>query len=190
MKRRLFSILFVVSLLLLLAVCALWVRSYWQADCLSRFDGGVQRGIMSTRGRVSLWRAENTTVREHPDQVWGMWSGAASDLEEFRILPSSYRQFVGFGYAEWSSQSVSGLHQSEHELVVPLWAVAVASALLPSLSLFGFWRRRADRPGLCPSCGYDLRATPERCPECGRESVAGTNVITPPLFSKWPLNRQ
>lgn len=50
-------------------------------------------------------------------------------------------------------------------VVVPYWAIVVASTLLPTMGLV-LWRRR-NCVGLCSRCGYDLRASTGRCPECG-----------------------
>jgi hypothetical protein len=55
------------------------------------------------------------------------------------------------------------------DVAVPLWTIFLLALAVPAARLAAYVRRarRARQPGLCTCCGYDLRATPERCPECG-----------------------
>jgi hypothetical protein len=54
--------------------------------------------------------------------------------------------------------------RSVYEIFLPHWALTV----LPLLWTVIRWSRHRRRAATCCiACGYDLRATPDRCPECG-----------------------
>jgi hypothetical protein len=82
----------------------------------------------------------------------------------------------GFGfYAGQRSPPSWPMSHNDLFVVLPHWAVVLLTAILPARCALGLRRRRREARrmrGLCPSCGYDLRATPGRCPECGTISAA------------------
>jgi len=56
-------------------------------------------------------------------------------------------------------------------ITVPFWLFAAIAAIPSLLALRRKLHERRCRLKMrCPSCGYDLRSSPQRCPECGREN--------------------
>jgi len=123
-----------------------------------------------------------------PDDYW--WFSAASDsgqihfiamrhISEGRIptgfhwetrFPISQRSLWASHLTDFAMYSDRMAKGTDWIAETSHWFVVFCTALLPSIWLLK--RKRAQaRPGICENCGYDLRATPDRCPECGTVSV-------------------
>jgi len=91
----------------------------------------------------------------------------------FTTQPQGAMSGIGDGF--WTSDYTD--HQTSYVFHTGLirigWWVIFLAALLPTAPstflVLRQWRkeRRLARTGRCPNCGYDLRATRDRCPECG-----------------------
>jgi hypothetical protein len=90
-----------------------------------------------------------------------------SEPEHWFARPASYSAGDSLG---WS-----------RTVVLPLWLFAGASSILPvAWTARAFRRRQRQRAGRCPTCNYDLRATPARCPECGTVRAGAPDAPWPP----------
>ena len=175
LARFLFTLCSAISLVLCAALCVLWVRSYhwWDRGAMhwgTRSTTRVYLDSLHGALEVGCGRVRLVPMRPGFDAYWEPGDTADEDVM-ISALPSEYgvRWHRRDRYPPHAGLSIEVPH------VVPILLSAV-----PALLAAGRWNRRRllARHGLCPGCGYDLRASPERCPECGRAAAA--SAAAPP----------
>lgn len=193
MLRRLFTGLSVISLLLCIAMAAAWFWSYQRYDSptFSRANGLFLQ-LTSWHGDVVLDYFKNW-----PDDCTGYYTSSPSHGDNIGPLffdsPTNNTRWEKFGFSFSTGDSVvqmAGgkticfLHDEPEidlqaranswrvvdgfEITVPDSFVCGILAIVPAIMAYR-WRelRRRRLMRLCLNCGYDLRATPDHCPECG-----------------------
>jgi hypothetical protein len=180
--RRAFRILVncvtVVSLVLFLAAVAIWVRGYFVEDVINWRRADAWRVLRCSRGHliydvnVSNWSGGPLGWKYSQDapNPTTLVNAKVSGLT-LSIGPRdrwTHGEFLGFAWWRWAS----GRGNSIVMFAAPVWSLVAVTLIVPvGWVLIRVYRsrvrRRKLRAGCCVSCGYDLRATPGRCPECG-----------------------
>ena len=153
------------SLALWLAALGCWASSYsrpfFAAGRIYRFQSidGVLR--VDNRSGYAIFRRAQLQRRQAIEQYNNLQHAAGRDgpapIPVWMSRQIESRPAAAIP-ARWSVRYAA--------LVVPASGL-VASCLLLELAMRRR-RLRLSRAGVCAGCGYDLRATPSRCPECGR----------------------
>src|SRR5687767_11063297 len=84
---------------------------------------------------------------------------------------SAWRSHWGFAFYR-QKLTTNPYGANMWRVLLPHWFLVAGFASFPAGLLIV--RRRSGRrakAGCCPTCGYDLRASPERCPECGKPAT-------------------
>jgi hypothetical protein len=152
MKRRRLVAAVCCALMFALVIAA-WVRSKWASEYVGLIPGSKLIAVGWTDGHA--WFFVNPDATRN--KVWNSndpmpWSNIMADHSK-----NDHHYALGGFVASFNK---SGLIL----IAVPFWFVASIAAVTFA------WLVHARRPkqGCCPRCGYDLRATPDRCPECGQ----------------------
>ena len=180
MGHRLFIVASGLSLLIGCTLCSVGLRSWFVADGVeygwrtARQDivlGGIGEDLRclkleSSRGQLHIdFNIRPLSNLDDLDFLGRRWS------VEPTVITSRQAGPFGFRYSRSSDRTHGIDHQRWWRIECPHWAAAAPAAVLPLMSIAGaiarYRRRRPAAGGRCASCGYDLRATPERCPECG-----------------------
>jgi len=182
--RDLFTFASAISLMMSVVVCAVWVRSYRTADIFIKPSFSGVRTFGSSCGQISYFVRDDSVLFEKGfvhwpprDTVPWMYFPTIHPIEDPELNDTwahalgfilSRRQRVQIRYPIPELATSPPVFATLTDGTVPDWFVVAAFGVLPACWIAARLRRR--KPGgqmTCICCGYDLRASPDRCPECG-----------------------
>lgn len=183
--RRIFNVLgkctIILSALLCIAALIMWVRSCQISDGITRrYNADPSHvaaiNVAAWNGRLYFAYRTASGQRSNLAVSWTFEQFESATYGSFGTdgLSIGSWSIAGFGFSrmKWHSFQ-TGQSGVDRFASVPFWFIAFISILPPARWYLGRRREgRTCRAGLCPGCGYDLRATPDRCPECGSTPVA------------------
>jgi hypothetical protein len=199
MIRRLFTLSSALSLVLCIASCIFWVHNIGREEAVvfgcgrNLFGAECESGNLRVLVEVGFPEPRPLTHyshrKDHTDPITWLpegWptSGTVYDTPERRLfgrlvyvarahMDHNIFRADGKGGLTFDPVDPSGSTMKLFAVQdVPLWFAAAAFGLLPSSWMLRHWMSGRRPIGACIHCGYDLRATPDRCPECGAFSPA------------------
>jgi len=189
MPRRLFSLVALTCLLLCVITLGWWARSYLPADLHVGAADGRLVLLFSDPPLTRFWVKECPVGNGTEASAATAWTRARRGQFLKQVLygatPGAPGGFTMLNKPLQSASFAGVVHITEpaapgdatyHLIAVPLPYLALLLALPPVAWLVTTLRHRhRRRAGCCANCGYDLRATSGRCPECGANApAAGT----------------
>jgi hypothetical protein len=193
--RRL-SMLTLTSLVFVAIVSLLWPLSHYRSmeiltNVVQRTPDHMDHTFCALRvvgGSFQIWKRtnryagpgwENRVSFLLPPQTGFVWTDEPVFLGQHLLpKPAGMRRL----HPEWwgdyvdvyciHTPSMAGVVEAPWSYGVTgrLWLLYFPLSVFPGIWLLGKRREVVRRrAGLCVGCGYDLRGTPGKCPECGRE---------------------
>jgi hypothetical protein len=169
-----------------MTVALLWPRSHWRADRIvagywdrrphphyPTYVDGTYLRLLSQDGRLVVGTRTAACIegpgrktRTGPGTTLQSFEWTSVSVEEDAdffdgMLSDPAKVYGWFGFS-WMSRRYGQF------VAFPHADLCLVTGILPATWMFvTIRRRRRSQSGACEICGYDLRATPDRCPECG-----------------------
>jgi hypothetical protein len=189
----------VASLLLGVAAGVLWVQtqSYpqgwmwlgWNPAPSGRHGVPWKRLLISSHGRLYYISTREMSGQASPFHKIEGYAAAMALTVATRppVLATGdvAQQFLGFehhlrrGYPSFTRLGTGPPTDLTDTYAIPHWAILLTTLPMPAAWIARRSRsRRFLATGRCVACGYDLRATPDRCPECGTPVLARGGALS------------